>query len=335
MTSELLGERKEAILRAVVQGYISTSRPVGSATVSAESQLQVSSATIRKDLGSLEEDGYLQQPHTSAGRIPTEKGYRYFVDLLMQPAELDGIRRERISEFFERTHGELERMLRQTSSLLAGVTDYTAVVVPPAPDTATVLSSQLVEISAGVGLLVVVLSNGGVERRSIDMPEPFSATQVAEASDLVSEALVGSSVPVNEMPSHRDSAVADVAAAAVAAFGAPERRGNRLFVGGAHSVAGTFEESEVAEGVLEMLEKQFLVVSLIRDLLDRGKRVAIGTETGMEDLNECSVVVAPYVVEGEEIGSIGVLGPTRMNYPQALAAVAVVSDRLGVTLSER
>jgi len=330
-----LTDRKEAILRAVVQGYISTSRPVGSGLVTADSGLDVSSATIRKELSALEDEGYLLQPHTSAGRVPTEKGYRYFVDSLMEPKELDGQKSEVISEFFERTHGELERVLRQTSSLLAGVTDYAAVVVSPPPASASVLSVQLVSLSSNVALLVVVLSNGGIERRSIELEAELAEDDIEAARIELSRMMIGTTGAVSGGPKTGNPNVDGLVRQTVSAYGSPERRPNRLYVGGASSVAGGFETAETVENVLELLEKQYVVVSLIRDLLDRGLRVAIGTETGMDDLNKCSIVVSPYVVEGEEVGSIGVLGPTRMNYPEALSAVAIVSNRLGALLTDR
>jgi len=168
MADERLTERKEAILQAVVEEYMATARPVGSGLVTEQSELKVSSATVRKELGALEEEGFLHQPHTSAGRVPTDKGYRYFIDALMGPSSLDSNQNERISEFFAHSHGELERILRDTSRLLAGVTGSAAVVVAPSPDVASVRAVQLVSLEANVVLLVVVLSNGGIERRTFE-----------------------------------------------------------------------------------------------------------------------------------------------------------------------
>lgn len=332
---EGLSARKARILRAVVEGYISTSRPVGSSTVANDARVKVSSATVRKELGALEEDGFLHQPHTSAGRVPTEKGYRHFVDALMEPYQLHGAETEAVSEFFARTHGELERMMKQTSDLLAGLTDYAAVVVAPEPATATIKSAQLVDLAPRFGLLVCVLSNGGIERRTIEFESELSPDDIAVVSRSLAESLTGESQPEasNAVPTG-DASLDRIVASSIDAFLAPDRPA-RLYVGGTSSVAGGFDATETVEQVLEILEKQIMVVSLFRDVLDRGLSVAIGTETGVENLNECSLVVAPYEIEGQAVGSIGVLGPTRMNYPQALAAVAMVSEQLGSILSER
>lgn len=337
---EELSSRQQAILRAVVQGYVSTSRPVGSGAVTSDGTIDVSAATVRKELGALEDEGFLRQPHTSAGRIPTEKGYRYFVDALMLPAELGGNQSERINEFFTRTHGELEKMLKQTSTLVANLTQYAAVVTAPDFDSVTIKSIQLVDLAPKVVLLVAVLSNGAVERRTVELAEEATPDDVRTASDLLAEAAVGRSIIEIDLGSNQLVATAaeptrDLAGAAVEALSVDESTVGRLYVGGQSSVAGVFDATETVGQVLGILERQLLVVSLIRDVLDRGMRVAIGTETGLETLNECSIVVAPYLIEGEEAGSIGVLGPQRMNYAEALATVAIVSEGLSTHLSDR
>ena len=326
-----LSERRDAILRAVIQGYISTSRPVGSGAVTSENAIDVSPATVRKELSALEDEGFLQQPHTSAGRIPTEKGYRYFVDALMQPADLRGQQAERIHEFFTRTHGELEKMLKQTSTLLANLTHYAAVVVGPEPDVATIKSAQIVSLGPQVALLVVVLSNGAVERRTLEFDDEVSDDVIADAGRILAEAIVGHSVAGADLA----DGAGVIAIQALHALQHGDASAGRLYVGGQSSVAEVFDATETVQEVLTILERQLLVSSLIRDVLDRGMRVAIGTETGLQHLNECSIVVAPYLIEGEEAGSIGVLGPQRMNYAQALATVAIVSDGLTAHLSDR
>ncbi|CAN5799995.1 heat-inducible transcriptional repressor HrcA [soil metagenome] len=348
----LLDERKASILRAVVEEYIDTAQPVGSGHVSRAADVSVSSATVRNEMAVLEQEGYLHQPHTSAGRVPTDKGYRFFVDDLAGPGRLDAARSQQVRSFFAHTHGELEQMLRDTSRLLSNLTDYAAVVVGPPHEAATVRSVQLVNLGGGIALAVIVLSNGVVEKRSLDLtslpgaPRPGDGSAGAGPIDdgrlaaagahlngqLVDRALVGFSIP-SPTPTGDDRTDA-VVAAVVEAFAGSEHTDDQVFVGGAARMASAFDAVDTVRRVLTILEEQFVVVGLLRDVLDRGLSVAIGAETGMETLAECSLVVAPYEVEGEVSGSIGVLGPTRMHYPQALAAVAVVSNRLGRRLSE-
>src|ERR1035437_3227930 len=166
----MLDDRKAAILRVVVEEYIETAQPVGSAMVARLPELAVSSATVRNEMGVLEREGYLVQPHTSAGRIPTDKGYRFFVDSLTKPGPLDAAQNQQVREFFARAHGELEKMLQDTSRLLSSLTDYAAVVIAPSHEAAaTIRSVQLVGLAPTMALLVVVLSNGAVEKRSLEL----------------------------------------------------------------------------------------------------------------------------------------------------------------------
>lgn len=334
---DTLDERKSAILRAVVQEYIETAQPVGSSRIANAAGVAVSSATVRNEMVALEEQGYLRQPHTSAGRVPTEKGYRLFVDELAGPGPLDRGRQEQVREFFRRTHGELERMLRDTSGLLARLTDSTAIVVGPEPDAARVRSVQLVSLSSHVVLVVLVLSNGAVTKCTIDVPGGVDDTLLAETGSSLDSLLrnqtLGQIGQLDRSP-ELGPGVGELVALALQALADESAHEARAYVEGTSRVATAFDAVDTVREVLGILEKQLVVVSLLRDVIDRGLNVAIGTETGFEPLSECSLVVAPYAVEGEGVGTIGVLGPTRMNYPQALAAVAVVGHTLGRHLSE-
>ena len=335
--TEPLDDRKAGILRAVVEEYIDTAQPVGSSRIVQTGSLQVSAATVRNELSVLEREGYLTQPHTSAGRIPTEKGYRFFVDQLTPKGSLQPAQRQAVQSFFNTTHGALEQMLHDTSRLLSNLTDYAAVVVGPPHEAATIRSIQLVGLAPRVALLVAVLSNGVVEKRSIELDDDTGDDVIAAASTRLASALVGKAVGDPEVvvrPSG-DARVDAVAASALTELhSSHDDEPDHVFVGGASRMANAFDAVGTVGQVLQILEQQYVVVSLLKDVLDRGLSVAIGSEVGHESLAECSVVVAPYEVEGEAAGTIGVVGPTRMKYPQALAAVALVSQRLGRRLSE-
>ncbi len=333
----MLDERKAAILRAVVEEYIETAQPVGSSHVVNAASVAVSSATVRNEMAVLEREGYLVQPHTSAGRIPTDKGYRFFVDHLAQPGTLPPAHRQLVRTFFNTAHGELEQMLHDTSRLLSILTDYAAVVaVGPARESATVRSAQLVGLSDRVALLVVVLSNGAVEKRTLELGTHADDVRLGAATIHLSNHLVGGTLSgLGPLPPTGDGptdAIVDAALSSLAAGHDPEPE--HVFVGGASRMAAAFDAVETVRQVLTTLEQQLVVVTLLRDVIDRGLTVAIGTETGLEQLAECALVVAPYEVEGASSGTIGVVGPTRMKYSQALAAVTVVSSRLGRRLRE-
>jgi heat-inducible transcriptional repressor len=329
----MLDERKTAILRAIVHEYISTALPIGSTHIANAPGVSVSSATVRNEMAVLEQEGYLVQPHTSAGRIPTDKGYRLFVDTLSAPSTLDSDTTQRVGDFFDATHGRLEEMLHQTSNLLAQVTHHASLVVGPAHDRAVVRSVQVVGLSARVAVVVAVLSNGTVENETIEFTRDMSELRVSAASTHLQRVLTGRALDLDEVPSGGDPDVDEICAAALASLVGAGRR-EPVFVGGTSVVAEAFDAVDTVRQVLQTLEQQFVMVSLVRDVLSRGLSVAIGAEHGIEPLAACSVVVAPVVVDGEHVGTVGVLGPTRMNYPQALATVEVVSERLGRHLGE-
>lgn len=328
----MLDDRKAAILQAVVQEYIATAVPVGSGRVADGPGVDISSATVRNEMAALEKQGYLTQPHTSAGRVPTDKGYRFFVDQVRRrtPA-LAAADRRQVRDFFASAHGEVESMLSHTTELLSALTQWTGVVVGPSSESATVRSVQLVDLSSHVLLLVAVLSNGVIEKHALEVEDRLTPEAVADACDRLGRAVVGRS------PGDLDDLGPDpsnpLAAAAVEALRS-SGPGHEMFVGGASKLAAAFDAVEPVRAALDLLEQQLAVISLIREVLDRGQRVAIGEETGLMPLSECSLVLAPYEVRGQDAGTIGVLGPTRMDYHQALSVVAVVSQRLGAALSE-
>jgi heat-inducible transcriptional repressor len=331
----MLDDRKSAILRAVVQQYIETAQPVGSTHVAARASIGVSSATVRNEMTMLEREGYLTQPHTSAGRIPTEKGYRFFVDALDGPGELGPAQVRQVRAFFSHAHGELEQMLRDTSQMLSKLTATTAVVVGEAGESATIRSVQLVALGARTVLVVVVTSLGGVLKRTIEFDADVTESDVACAGELLARGAVGLALHSQiEVPPSGDPTVDQAAAAAAVAVRAAIDEGKRVFVEGTSRIAEAFDATVQLREILGVLEQQLTVVSMLEDVIGRGLTVAIGSETGMAPLAECSVVVAPFMIGGEPAGTIGVLGPTRMNYPETLAAVAAVSQRLGRMLTE-
>ena len=330
----MLDDRKTAILSAVVQEYISTAQPVGSGSIAGRSEVNVSSATVRNELAVLEQEGYLVQPHTSAGRIPTDRGYRYFVDHLTNPGQLDQMTQRQVGEFFSAAHGRLEELLDQTTDLLAELNHSAAVVVGPKAQAVAVRRVQLVGLSPTLATAVVVFANGSVENVQVELADGDNDERLAIVSQHLSEELDGTALgAVLELTGSGDVAVDRLAADALARIREASDT-EPVFTGGASELANAFDAVDTVRSVLHTLEQQFVVVSLVSDIVNRGMSVAIGIEHGVEPLSLCSVVVAPVVVEGEHLGSIGVLGPTRMNYPQALATVDVVSEQLATRIEE-
>ena len=334
-----MDERKAAILKALIEEYVETGQPVGSTTVARGVALGVSSATIRNEMAVLEREGYVTHPHTSAGRVPTDKGYRHFVDHLARQKELQPASRQAVTSFFATAHHALEDMLHETSLLLSRITAHAAVVIGPQPDIARIRSVQLVRLHETSMLVVAVLSNGHVERQFIELAAEIDEGRIGAATAALDSQLRDASFA--DLPALGPTGDPDTDALVGQARDAlvdraTGRATEPVYVGGVSRIAAdldAFTAGETVGRLLEVLEHQYLVVSLVRDLIDQGVTVRIGAENQLEDLRECSVVLARFDVEGRPGGSVGVLGPTRMNYPQAMAAVAAVSRRLGEHLS--
>lgn len=324
-----LDTRKATILEAVVVEHIATAQPVGSSSVASKADLAVSPATVRSEMVALEREGYLVQPHTSAGRVPTDKGYRYFVDHL-KAGTMGSVQQYQVKDFFANVRGEVEEVLEQTSVLLSKLTSYTSVVVGAGHSHSTVLSVQLVNLDAHHQLLVTVFSDGAVVKHS--MSSVFSATHVdvAEASRQLNALLLGTTLNTRVQVPSRTDHVATLIREAVSELHAqkPTVDGEQVFIGGSSKVAEVFDGVETVRKVLAILEQELLVVSLVQDILDQGLSVAIGSEHGYESLSSCAVIVAQVMIDGEPAGSVGVLGPTRMKYREAMAAAQVVSEHL-------
>src|SRR5687767_12919916 len=233
--TEPLDDRKAGILRAVVEEYIDTAQPVGSSRIVQTGGLQVSAATVRNELSVLEREGYLTQPHTSAGRVPTEKGHRFFVDQLTPKGTLQPAQRQAVQSFFNTTHGALEQMLHDTSRLLSNLTDYAAVVVGPPHEAATIRSIQLVGLAPRLALVVAVLSNGVVEKRSLELDHDTGDEVLAAASVHLAKVLLGKAVGELTGPAASGDAGVDaiVQSAVTDLRAGHDAEPDHVFVGGA------------------------------------------------------------------------------------------------------
>ena len=320
-----LDERKASVLRAIVEQYVETAQPVGSQTVTSTAGLGVSAATVRNEMSVLEREGYITQPHTSAGRVPTDRGYRYYVDRLAGAGQLPAPERRAIAEFFTTATRAMDDLLSQTSQLLAGVTAHAAVVVGPESQAVVVRGASIVMLQPNVLLTVVVLSNGSVEKEVVAFDNDLGEADVQAASTRFAQQLDGKRLAeafvVPSEPAANPVDTILVAATAAMRTRVEQHTNEPLYVGGASRLAAE-HDAFVTTSSARLLE-----------LLGPGLTVRIGSENSVADLLECSLVLAPYLVEGEVAGTVGVLGPTRMDYRKAQAAVTTVSQQLGKQLS--
>jgi heat-inducible transcriptional repressor len=340
-----LDERKARLLRAVVHEFIRTAEPVGSKALAGRYSLGISPATIRNELAALEEQGFLSHPHTSAGRVPTDRGYRFYVDSLSGVSELARVQRDRVMRYLEGAAG-LEETLQRTSLLLASLTHYTAMVAPPALDRSRVRHVELVQLGPHVIMLVLIVDTGRVEQRLLETRGEVGVKDLEDVRRRLNEKLAGEQLNraelvlsglVETVPAEQRwlfTLVADVLGQVVS-----DRTTERVWLGGqAHLVygPGAFDQLETIREVYELLEQQVLVLRLLQVAFTSGAdqiNVVIGSENQIEGMQACSLVTSTYPA-GDTIGTIGVLGPTRMDYLGAMAAVQAVAGYLGSLLDD-
>ena len=338
-----LDERKAAVLRAIVEHYVDAAQPVGSQTVTSTAGLGVSAATVRNEMSVLEREGYITQPHTSAGRVPTDRGYRYYVDHLAGATQLAGPERRRIAEFFTTATRGARRALGPDESPARGGDRARG-----RRRGAGVASRRRArrESRTAPGARPAcrrrALERLGRKRDGQLRRRPFGRRRRSRerCSSPVSSTAAGS--PTRHEPAPSATAAPDDIARIVQAARVALRRHleqherEPLYVGGASRLAAehdAFVTTSTAR-LFELLEQHAVLAGLMRELLGPGLTVRIGAENLRDDLVECSLVLAPYLVQGEIAGTVGVLGPTRMDYRKAQAAVATVSQQLGRQLSQ-
>ncbi len=328
----MLEGRRAEVLRALVEEHIRTGQPVSSRAILERSRLDVSPATVRNDLAALESEGYAVQPHTSAGRVPTAAAYRYYVDHL-RPSHIRGAAQEKIASFFGEVQLELSKLLKATSDLLAEITDLPSVVVAPGVAHDRVRVLHAVQLSSDQILVIVVTEGGRVIQQRGRLGAPVTPLEVEQAQELVAGVAVGKELgrvavsddaldDLSEPVREAIRSINDCLHAAAAA-------GSEMFVGGTRRMAAAWEDLSTIQRVLEILEREAEVLKLLASA--PGTYVRMGAELVGGDL-DMAVVSRSYDASGEA-GSVGVIGPMRMNYKRAISAVEEVTRELEERIS--
>jgi heat-inducible transcriptional repressor len=322
-------ERRLEVLRAIVQDYVSSNDPVGSKALAERHDLGVSPATIRNDMAVLEEQGYITQPHTSAGRVPTDKGYRLFVDRLSAVKPLSMAERRAIERFLDGAV-DLHDVLSRSVRLLAQLTRQVAVVQYPTLSRSAVRHLEVVQVGSARLMLVLITDTGRVEQRVVDCQEDVDAGAVAELRTLLNSAFngvklidAGDKVPdlLDSAPQHLRGLVATVSATLIETLVEPSE--DRLVIGGT---------ANLARG--NALEEQVVVLRLMAQVDASTVLVRIGEENAHEALTGASFVSVGYGTADHPLGGLGIVGPTRMDYPGNMAAVRAVARYVGHLLAE-
>ncbi|MCU1612508.1 MAG: hrcA [Frankiales bacterium] len=335
-------ERRLEVLRAIVQDFVSTNDPVGSKALAERHDLGVSPATIRNDMAVLEEQGYITQPHTSAGRVPTDKGYRLFVDRLSAVKPLSAAERKAIERFLDGAV-DLHDVLGRTVRLLAQLTRQVAVVQYPTLSRSAVRHLEVVQVADTRLLLVLITDTGRVEQRVVECPVAVAGDDVAELRTLLNSAFggrklaeAGNTIPdlLETAPKHLRALVGAVSATLVETLVEPGD--DRLVIGGTANLTlgGALDFPGSVRPLLEALEEQVVVLRLMSEVDASTVMVRIGGENAHESLTGASVVSVGYGSAGRALGGLGIVGPTRMDYPGNMAAVRAVARYVGQILAE-
>jgi heat-inducible transcriptional repressor len=335
-------ERRLEVLRAIVQDFVSTNDPVGSKALAERHDLGVSPATIRNDMAVLEEQGYIAQPHTSAGRVPTDKGYRLFVDRLSAVKPLSVAERRAIERFLDGAV-DLHDVLNRSVRLLAQLTRQVAVVQYPTLSRSAVRHLEVVQVAATRLLLVLITDTGRVEQRVIECSVDVDAEAVAELRTVLNSAFVGvklaeasDAVPelLEKAPPELRGLVAAVSSTLLETLVEPSE--DRLVIGGTANLArgGALDFPGTVRPLLEALEEQVVVLRLMSQVDASTVLVRIGEENAHEALTGASVVTVGYGARDRALGGLGIVGPTRMDYPGNMAAVRAVARYVGHLLAE-
>ncbi len=341
---EVLSERAETLLKKLIQLYIVGGQPVGSRTLAKEAQLDLSPATIRNVMSDLEELGLIQAPHTSAGRVPTQKGYRLFVDTLLKVKPLN---RNSVREIEEKLSGEMDPkvLLTNASNMLSQITRFAGVILIPGQDNAKFRQIEFLKLSANRVLTILVTEDGRVQNRVIPTEREYTDSELIEAANFFNAMYSGSLLGyvrrrlLQDMESDSDE-MHRITRTALAMAGqllaSEEGEGDKVMLSGEANLLNIPEFCQLDK--LQALFDAFKTKRDLLDLLDRsikanGISIFIGDESGYESLHECSLVVAPYDMDGARIGTVGVIGPTRMAYAEVIPIVDVTARLLSGALS--
>lgn len=340
-----LDDRKKKVLLAIIRDYISTAEPVGSRTISKKYEIGVSPATIRNEMADLEETGLIEQPHASAGRIPSDLGYRYYVDRLMQKEELTDRERKIIREKIKSASLELDNVLRCTSQLISELTKYTSMIlVQSVKDEALIKYIQLVSMSQKLVMIVMVLDTGAVYHRIIEMPETIKQEELNCISSILNSKLAKlnlehiRSTVIKEVYTEisKYKLFLDFILEAFRQDKSSSNETYKVYMGGIYNILSQpeFHDINRVKKILELIEREELLLEVLRLDDSEGLSIRIGIENPQEHMKECSIITATYYIGNKAIGSIGVLGPTRMEYAKVVAVVEYLSEVLNMAFSK-
>lgn len=334
----MLTDRQLLILQVIIDDFILSAQPVGSRTLSKKREITFSSATIRNEMADLEEHGFIEKTHTSSGRVPSEKGYRFYVDHLLTPQQ---VRREdlfRIQSVFAEQIVEMEKVVQKSAQILSEITNYTSIVLGPEVANNRLKRIQIVPISQTSAVAIIVTDTGHVEHRPLSIPETMDVADIEKLVNILNERLIG--VPLVDLEDKIYKEVATVLKAHIKNYEnlmeAIENQGTfsvkrpeRVFYGGKINMLSQpdFHDIGKVRSILNIIEQEKEIYKILRSK-ESGIHITIGKENKNEAMDDCSLITATYSFGREQIGTIALLGPTRMEYSRVISILQLISHDL-------
>ncbi|NLK35132.1 MAG: heat-inducible transcription repressor HrcA [Gracilibacteraceae bacterium] len=336
-----MGNRKRLILQAIIEDYINHAEPVGSRTISKKYLTGTSPATIRNEMSDLEDMGYIEQPHTSAGRVPSDKGYRLYVDKIMKQNTIDEAQREMIRRKFVDSLGEIDRLVKHVSKLLSQMTQYTSIVMAPQFRRTSVKQVQFIRIDKAAVLAVIVTDAGILKNIILRLRQDVTQDTLIRISNMLNDKLSGLGIEdiesidlhdmLNDSMGHGEI-IEQVVSELIQTLLYSDT--TEVYRDGVSNILNLPEYSDInkARSFLNIMEERELLFKVLNDV--RGDvNVSIGSENKLEQFKECSLITATYKVNDKTIGSVGIIGPTRMEYSKAIAIVECMTKNLSEILT--
>ena len=337
----MLNDRAQALLKVLVERYIADGQPVGSRALSRFSALELSPATIRNVMADLEEMGFVTSPHTSAGRVPTQKGYRFFVDTLLTVRPLEGLERRQLED--QILPDNPQRVVASASQLLSDLTSFAGVVVTPRRRGAALRHVEFFRLSDSRVLLIIVAVDGEVQNRVLATDHPYSPAQLVEAAHFINQHYAGLEfdlvrVRVKSELSQLHNDISTLMQAAIDAGSQLQPATDGVVISGERKLLDVDDlSSDMARmrRLFDLFERKTQLMELLEISENaQGVKIFIGGESQLVPLDECSIVTAPYEVDGQVVGTVGVIGPTRMAYERVIPIVDVTAKLLSSVLSQ-
>ena len=330
-----LDARKRKILQAIIEEYIETAEPVSSGNLVKNNDLRCSSATIRNEMADLEKSGFLEQPHTSSGRVPSEKGYRYYVDELLREDDLSRKEMELIKQRLETKVNALEDLTRIATTTLSEITHYTTIAIGPNVNKHTIIDIKFVLLGTRV-LMAVILTDSGIIRESIiKFDEDISQDQVNDLTMIFKNKLVGKPLeklegPIEEYIMAEMKTGINIIRKIINEINKIVEESNRVYLEGTNKVVDMpeFKKVDIAKDFLNVLDAKDLVADVLNAGVASDINVYIGSESDKEELKNFSIVTFNHILEDKDIGTIGIIGPKRMDYSKVISVMKYISKKI-------